>query len=176
MMFSKVVLAAGVLAAGGGYGAASAQTCPTVPTPTSGSPSLGTYLSGLQIRQLVTSKWACVGTFPHAEWNEQHVSGGVLNDYKLGASSTTDPTSKVGTWTVQNVTFAGNVAGAGTVTYSYTGGPSFIYYISASSPVTGAPPAGIYSFCGTATGGTSGALNGKNWSVNVNAGTGNGGC
>jgi hypothetical protein len=35
-------------------------------------------------------------------WQEQHLDGGQLWDYKLGPNSTTDPRAQVGTWTATN--------------------------------------------------------------------------
>lgn len=70
------------------------------------------------------------------KWQEQHRAGGALWDYKKGANDPVDPSEQVGTWST-NFT-------AGSVTYAYTGGPSYTYTVHG-------PTGGPYSFC---TGGT----------------------
>jgi hypothetical protein len=65
-------------------------------------------------------------------WQEEHILGGDLFDYKLGPSSKLDPREKVGTWT----TTAGSPA---TITHNYNGGGSYTYSVYLNS--------GVYSFC-----------------------------
>lgn len=75
------------------------------------------------------------------ESQEQHRTGGQLWDYKLGPSSTVDPTIQIGTWAV-----SGNGANS-TVTYTY-GAQVFPYKVCRVG--TGAN----YGFCPTAGGST----------------------
>ena len=56
------------------------------------------------------------------QWQEQHRVGGQLWDYKKGPTDLVDPTKQVGTWST-----ASNL-----VTYTYTGGPSYIYSVHAA--------------------------------------------
>ncbi|HBK05392.1 MAG TPA: hypothetical protein DDZ81_05950 [Acetobacteraceae bacterium] len=99
-----------------------------------------------QIKTLVVTKYACVGTFPNAQWNELHnsstASGNVL-DYKLGPTSPTDPSDTPAHPTGQFAISAPNGAQApGLITYTY-GANSYTYYVVNNLT----PPR--YSFCGT---------------------------
>ena len=65
------------------------------------------------------------------KWQEQHVAGGALFDYKLGPNHLIDPIKKVGTWSIG--------AEDDEVTYSYTNGPSFTFTVHEKG--------GLYNFC-----------------------------
>ena len=167
----KSIIVVGLVALALGTTEAIAATCPTVPT----SVSAGSYLTGPQIRNLLSSKYACVGTFPNASWNELHTGtfSGSVTDFKKGPTDPVDPTKAVGTYAVTGVNFPLNKQGPGYVTYTYSGGGgTYDYYIYNSNGLlltnTTAPP-GTYSFC-VRTAGT--ALDVK---VSVGNGT-TGGC
>jgi len=67
-------------------------------------------------------------------WQEQHLAGGQLWDYKKGPGDAVDPSKQMGTWSVANDTSA-----SATITHSYTGGPSFTYTVFNTG--------GVLSFC-----------------------------
>lgn len=71
---------------------------------------------------------------PNDRWQEGHIAGGILNDYKRGPSDPVDPTQVVGNWVVES---SGRIA---TITYNYTGGSSFTYNVYDHGD-------GTYSFC-----------------------------
>jgi hypothetical protein len=79
---------------------------------------------------------------PNGRWQEQHVSGGQLIDYKMGASDPKDPTKQVGLWAIN-----GN-----TVEYSYfthgttTPNTPYIFTVHLASGTLG-DPAAVYHFC-----------------------------
>ena len=75
---------------------------------------------------------------PNDRWQEEHRAGGQLWDYKKGSSDKIDPSKQVGTWTVVQT-------GGGTVTHSYTGGPSYTWTVHQVST-------GVYSFCTASNG------------------------
>ena len=160
----KPVIIMGIAALALGTTEAIAVTCPAIPT--SGGP--GTYLTGNQLRNLLNTKYACVGTYPNAQWNELH-TGGTVTDYKLGATDPKDPSTVVGSYSVTSVPQSGNTQGPGYVTYTYSGGGgTYDYYVNNTNGITPISNPGTYSFC-VRTSGT--ALD-----VKVNTGTGNGGC
>jgi hypothetical protein len=81
---------------------------------------------------LLTSRTVCASVAGGDKWQEFHTPGGVLVDYKRGATDPVDPTTQVGTWSIDTAN--------STVTYNY--GPSAIYtYI-----VCGVPAATPTSF------------------------------
>ena len=127
----KSVIIAGVAL----FAAGTSQAAPCDP---------GQRMSFLQIIGNVTSgsRYTCVGVSPNASWNEQ-LSGGTIVDYKLGAGHPTDPTAKVGTYSVGG---ANNNSVGGVLTYSYTGGPSYGYMIDTGTAggTIGASP---FTFC-----------------------------
>lgn len=145
----KSVIVVGILSLALGTTEALALSCPTVPT----SGSAGTYLTGAQIRGLIGNRYACVGTFPNATWNELHggTFSGPVTDFKKGPSDAVDPSKQVGTFAVTATSFPGNVPGPGYITYTYAnGGGTYDYYINNSNNLTltattAAP--GTYSFC-----------------------------
>ena len=65
-----------------------------------------------------------VVTQPTMEWQELHVAGGALVDYKRGPTHTTDPSKPVGTWTV-----TGTSGRSAFVTHNYGGGAEYIFTI-----------------------------------------------
>lgn len=134
----KQILAAVVAVSAITVSPAMAQNC-------GGGASTG--LSATQIQTLVSNKYACVGSSPHALWNELHDSSGPTGnvlDYKLG-SDTTDPSDTPSHPTGQySITDNGN-SGHGTITYTY-GGQSFGY--SVKDNLTHPQ----YSFCGAGGG------------------------
>lgn len=80
-------------------GAATAQTCPantmrvlngTPAAPNNGADTFETFITGATV---------CVSRGAE-RWQEYHASGGDLIDYKRGRDHPTDPTKKVGTWSV----------------------------------------------------------------------------
>lgn len=71
---------------------------------------------------------------PNDRWQEGHIAGGSLNDYKRGPTDKVDPTQVVGNWSTQG---SGRTA---TITYNYTGGSSFTYSVHDNGN-------GTYSFC-----------------------------
>lgn len=120
-------------------GPAMAQVCTTASS---------TGMTPTQIKNLVSSKYACVGSFPNAQWNELHNSttgsGNVL-DYKLGPSSPTDPSDTATHPTGRFAISAPNGGqGPGLITYTY-GTNAYAYYVVNNLT----PPQ--YSFCGTGT-------------------------
>ena len=137
-MSAKPFIVGGVLLFSiGGYALAAVPCAP------------GARMSSTQISTLVVGNYTCVGTFPNATWNEL-LSGGTITDYKLGPSSVTDPSQVLGTYTIGG---QDNNDPGGTVTYSYSGGGSFAWFIDVNH--TG----NVYTFC--PTGG------GSNLAVNV---------
>ncbi|MHB1247203.1 MAG: hypothetical protein ACYCZH_12235 [Sulfuriferula sp.] len=90
--------------------------------------SPATMVTGTTLTNLVTGNTVCA-TRGGEKWQEQHLGDGTLWDYKKGANDPVDPTKQVGTWSI----------GADTITYTYTGGPSYIYNIYNNG--------GVYSFC-----------------------------
>jgi hypothetical protein len=93
-----------------------------------------------RLNNLLSGNTICVLPIPpHVSWGwesqEYHQSGGSLIDWKQGASSVTDPTAVIGTW---------SIAGTGTATqviYNYTDGGSSTYSYTVFDN------GGSYSFC-----------------------------
>ncbi len=140
-MMGKQVMTAVILSLGL-VGGAYAQTC-SCPAGT-GSP-----LNFNKMRDILTGNTVCVGSSSSWQAQEQHDSGGVLRDYKLGPSSTVDPTSQVGTWAIASV------AAGPQVTYTY-GSTSYVYGVC--STANSAAHGQAVGFCpmgsGTATAAT----------------------
>lgn len=72
-------------------------------------------------------------TQPTMVWQELHVAGGALVDYKRGQGHPIDPTKQVGSWTVTDVRGA-------RVNYNYVGGTQFGYSVWNNND-------GTHSFC-----------------------------
>ena len=106
----------------------------------------GRRMSFLQIIGNVSNvnpaMYTCVGVSPNASWNEQ-LSGGSIFDYKLGPTHPTDPTIQVGTVAASG---ANNNTSGGVLTYSYTGGSAFAYWIDTGTP-TGTIGTSPFVFC-----------------------------
>ena len=96
------------------------------------------FMTAAQIQTLLAGNTACVGHTPTAEWSEWHsgAATGSVVDWKLGPTNSVDPTKTVGTYTI-----ASSIT-AGTVTYNYTGGGTYAYYVEQGS-------ASPYTFCNT---------------------------
>lgn len=126
-MIMKLPMIAGVIAfAFASEGAMAACSAPAATQVKHNSnPGLSTLLSG---------NTACA-VRGGDRWQEEHHPGGVLKDYKKGASDAVDPTKQVGTWSVGGT-------GANTmVTYIYGSGGTYAYTVWDNG--------GSYSFCGT---------------------------
>jgi hypothetical protein len=69
----------------------------------------------------LTGKTACVGAAPTWDSQEEHVAGGVLNDWKQSQvpGNTTDPKVQVGQWALSG----------GVVTYNYGAGGTYSYNV-----------------------------------------------
>ena len=118
----------------------------------------GQRMSSSQIGNNVSNgKYTCVGASPTALWNEL-LSGGNVTDYKLGPTDPSDPTAVVGTFLVSG---ADDNTSGGILTYNYTGGSSFSYFIDTGT-TDGTLGTSPFVFC--PTGG------GPNITVNVQAG------
>jgi hypothetical protein len=83
---------------------------------------LGTLLSGKTV-------CAALGT---DRWQEYHMPGGDLWDYKRGPGNAVDPSKKVGNWSVTSVPIGNSNNTRETVTYNYGGGNSYTYYVCAA--------------------------------------------
>lgn len=108
-----------------------AQTC-TCPAGT------GNRLNQVQIAAVLSGNTVCVGSAPTWNAQEQHIVGGVLNDYKRGAGHPTDPTAQVGTWAISGT--GGNAA----VVYNY-GGTQYSYGVCSTGQTASANQA--VGFC-----------------------------
>lgn len=108
----------------------------------------GTPLTVAQINALVTGNTVCGRPGPgypgsaSDRFQEAHVGGGDLVDYKLGAGHPVDPREKVGTWEAR--------AGASrddpsTIVHRYSPTVGFTWVMF--GPVTNTPGSSVYSFC-----------------------------
>lgn len=92
-----------------------------------------TAVTGAALRTLLSGKTVCVKASGGGwEWQEEHIAGGTLRDYKKGPNDKIDPSEVVGTW---------NVDRSGNVVHSYTGAPPFSYAVFNNGD-------GTHSFCG----------------------------
>jgi hypothetical protein len=136
----RILIASALVLTFGTYGAM-AQNCTS-----------GTQLYKTDIASLVGGRYACAGTPPNLQWNELHTGGsgatsGSVLDYKLGPTSTTDPSATPANPTGSYTISGGNGTTGndfGTVTYTYG---SLTYAYGVSGTATGTAP-GTYSFCG----------------------------
>ena len=123
-------------------GSLSAQTACSCPGGT------GTRLNISQLNAIFPGNTICVSNGAGG-WDaqEQHLGGGVLQDYKLGPSSVVDKTAQVGTWSTAN-----NGASGAQVTYAY-GSQTYTYGVCSTG--TTAVNGQAVGFCpmgsGTAT-------------------------
>ena len=95
----------------------------------------------LALNTLLTGNTVCVPATPVPDmtWQELHQSGGALVDFKRGPSSTTDPSERVGTWTIIGSDLRGFF-----VKHDYSGGGgSYSYSVWRNAD-------GTHSFCSTA--------------------------
>jgi hypothetical protein len=123
----KVMMVAGafVLIVGGAEGAAVACSAPTGALNQS---NLSTTLeSGGRI--------ACDGS--PGNWENQEIhSAGTLTDYKKGPTDPVDPTTTVGSYSINS---------SGIITYNYGPGSSFAFYVVPEAGTTATTP-GAYDF------------------------------
>jgi hypothetical protein len=97
----------------------------------------GANLSALLNNSLVCGRPGAGYTgSPNDRWQEEHIGGGVLFDFKLGVGHAVDPRKQVGTWSINNPE----------VTHNYSGGGSFTWTVHLQD--NGSPP---YSFCSGGT-------------------------
>jgi hypothetical protein len=122
---------AGALIAATTFGQAHAYDC--------ASSSTGNFIATATLASQVAGKYTCTGTFPAAQWNEllSGSTSGTVIDYKMGPSSSTDPTAVVGTYVISD-----DGAGSGLITYNYSQGGTYAYRVI-STPVSG----NTYAFC-----------------------------
>lgn len=124
-----------------------AAACVTVSAPAlAQSCSCNTALSRVQgadtLQTLLTGRTVCAA-LGGDRWQERHVGGGALRDYKKGPTDAIDPTKQVGTWATSGS--GGNTI----VTYSYTGGSSYAFSVctNVSNPASTATLSPV-AFCG----------------------------
>jgi hypothetical protein len=107
--------------------------------------------AGTTLSSLFTNHTICVGTGANKQAQEEHISGGVLKDYKKGPGNPVDPEKVLGTWVLTNDTLGDPDA---TITYNYTAfAPpvSYTYKVYLVSGTLGANNS-TYDFCNTSTG------------------------
>lgn len=94
------------------------------------------------LSNLLTGRTVCA-SLGGDRWQERHVAGGALIDYKRGPGHAVDPTTQVGTWATSGA--VGNTI----VTYSYTGGSSYAFTVctGVSNPAPTATVSPV-AFCG----------------------------
>jgi hypothetical protein len=73
-------------------------------------------------------------------WQEEHVAGGQLWDYKRGPGHAVDPRKQVGTWST-----AAASRTQGTISHIY--GPTVAFTWVMYGPTSNSPGASVYSFC-----------------------------
>jgi hypothetical protein len=120
------------------FGAGQAMAaCPTTGTATAAN-----------ISALVSGKYACAMRGDE-QWNLLHQGTGFgpanLQDYKKGPSDPVDPSEVVGTYTI----VAGSGGSPDTIRYDYGGGGAYTFVVTPN-----ASTAGTYTYCDTATSGT----------------------
>ena len=132
----KTAIWVGLIAALGLISEASAQTPPPCPCDAS-------KIQRTDVAALIRGNTACA-VRGNEKWQEFHQTGGNLIDYKLGPSSTTDPSEKVGTWLAG---VASRTNPLPTATYNYGSGGTYAYAICA--PTTAST--GQFLFCNIST-------------------------
>ena len=122
--------------------AAFSVTLPTVAFAdcTSNAPSNG-VLNLTQVQGLLVGRAACVGSAGNWHNQELHTAGGRITDYKKGPADARDPTIDIGSYTISSD------ATGGRITYNYTGGGSFTYYILGVSSATPPRVPANFFFC-----------------------------
>lgn len=132
----KTAIWAGLIVVLGLVGEASAQTPLLCPCDAS-------KIVRTDVAALVTAKTACAMR-GNEKWQELHQAGGSLIDYKLGPTSKTDPSEKVGTWLAG---VASRTNPLPTVTYNYGPGGTYAYAICAPNTTT----TDTFLFCNIST-------------------------
>lgn len=94
----------------------------------------GAPMAEAALRPVLTGNTVCA-IRGNDSWQELHVLGGDLIDYKRGPTDTSDPSEKVGTW---------SIAGNGQITYNYGPGSSYRFAVRSNGGAS-------YSFCGIGT-------------------------
>ena len=122
-----------ILAAAVGVGLAS---LPAASNADCATPSVRVNTKAL-MTTLLTGNTVCVpaATQPTMEAQELHQSGGALIDFKRGPTHPTDPTARVGTWSVTGIDGRGVFT-----TYDYGGGKIYTYAVWRNVD-------GTHSFC-----------------------------
>ncbi len=111
----------------------------------------GTPLTIAQINALVTANTVCgrpAAGYPGSasdRWQEEHLAGSQLWDYKLGPSDLVDPRTQVGTWS----TGAASRTDPDTISHVYGATVGFTWVMF--GPTTNVPNSSVYSFCTTGT-------------------------
>ena len=115
----------------------------------------GTPLTQLQLNTLLSGNTVCgrpvIPGYPgdaSDRWQEQHLGGSVLVDYKMGAGHAVDPSKPVGDWTVSSTDGTGLI---GTVRHRYPAGGATAFIWQVFGPPTNTPVTSVYSFCTVAT-------------------------
>ncbi len=132
----KTAIWVGLIAALGLAGQATAQTAAPCPCDAS-------KIQRTDVAALVKGNTACA-VRGSERWQEFHQPSGNLIDYKLGPTSTTDPSEKVGTW---QAGVASRNNPLPTVTYNYGSGGTYAYAVCAANATT----TGQFLFCNVST-------------------------
>ena len=124
---------------------AASQALAAAPTGT----CYGTALTMSDMQTALNNNYAF---YPGPEgWNERHNAGtGQICEFAQGSGHPVDPSKNIGTYTITDETYAdpdtGMLIHVGLITYTYTGGGSYSFYVS--PPLT----APTYQFCPKAGG------------------------
>lgn len=108
----------------------------------------GTVLNLTDLTTLLTGNTVCGrpgASYPGDaadRWQEEHVSGGTLFDYKRGPGHPVDPRTQVGTWLVSATTIRSQPAA---VKHTYS--PTTVFNWIVFGPTTNVPGTSVYSFC-----------------------------
>lgn len=76
------------------------------------------------------------------KWQEEHLTGTDLYDYKQGPGNAVDPRERVGRWTT---TASGSRTTPDTITHAYS--PTLVFTWAVFGPVPNVPGTSVYSFC-----------------------------
>lgn len=93
-----------------------------------------TAQTALQLTALLNGNTVC-GSAGTDRWQEEHMVGGELRDFKKGPGDPVDPEEKVGAWDVSS-----EGAHVALVNYHYDGGSNFSFTVYGNG-------LGAYSFC-----------------------------
>jgi hypothetical protein len=102
--------------------------------------------SKVSLSALLGNRYACA-TRSGESWNDLHQGSpsgfsGNVQDYKRGPADPVDPSTVVGTYTINQ----GTAGGPDSITYNYGSGGTFSYIVKPN-----ATTAGVYTFCNVAT-------------------------